>query len=304
MNRRTSMSVLPFVIALSICLVACNGGAPEETPSENQPPVEQQDSEQQTEKRSPVTTEEFMSALATGLTNRYALGELNPSLDDTDPKREIGEMHARIECEWVALAPFEGAEFEDSSLEFLAGRYIASVKQQEELSRSTDISLFRFRTEWNSYGEKRPELLRRFVNDYGLRLDDEYQPFLETAMKQDRKGEHIDEFTIVNVNRGADDESGYWEMEVTVRNNTDETKTFLGFQVIELDADGNIIDSYMSYNKNYMPVPVEPGQELTISLTEHSGDGMVGFKSTMYVWSNENGVEVEGTFSEPYTTTF
>ena len=335
MRDRLLLLAVVLLMALSLGLPACSDGGDEpggtsveqamqeatsgpsesepESESESEPsPLEQamQDAssgpdapepETETER---VSTEKFMAALREGLTNRYALGEIDPDLSKTDPEKFFEEMHARVACEWDALAPFDGAEFEDEGLGFLAQRYINSIKSQEELSRSADMSVFMFTRQWNAYGENRPQLLRTFSSKYGLELDDEYQPYLETAMRQDGFDEHVDEFTIVSAVRGEDDGGGYWEMEVTVRNNTDSTKTFMGFNVIELDADGNIVDLYMSYNKNYAPTPVEPGQEYTISLTESDEDGIAGFKSTGYVWTTEGGARVEGEFSEPYVTTF
>lgn len=113
-----------------------------------------------------------------------------------------------------------------------------------------------------------------------------------------------DVFTIVSAQRGRDLGYGYWELDVTVRNNSDEAKNFLGFHIDELDASGNIINSYMSYNKNSMPTVVEPGQTLTITLTEAEEDGIAGMQSRYCEWGEDISTAVESEYSEPFKTMF
>lgn len=92
---------------------------------------------------------------------------------------------------------------------------------------------------------------------------------------------------------------GYYEVSFTLRNDSDETLDLAGFDVLELDADGNILDSYKSYNKNAVDIPVEPGQEASIPLTFSEDDNISGFKSTKYYTKSDSGKE-EGTFNEPF----
>ncbi|WP_350453833.1 hypothetical protein, partial [Slackia heliotrinireducens] len=115
---------------------------------------------------------------------------------------------------------------------------------------------------------------------------------------------HTDDFTIVNVVRGEDDGYGYWDLEVTVQNNTDEEKNFLGFQIDELDANGNILNSYMSYNKNACETIVEPGQQFTIALTEETDDGIAGMQSRYCEWGDFSGEVVECEYSEKFKVMF
>ena len=116
--------------------------------------------------------------------------------------------------------------------------------------------------------------------------------------------DHTDDFTIVNVVRGEDNSYGYWDLEVTVQNNTDEEKNFLGFQIDELDADGNIINSYMSYNKNACETIVEPGQQYTIKLTEKTDDGIAGMQSRYCEWGEFKGDRIKCEYSEKFKVMF
>lgn len=113
-----------------------------------------------------------------------------------------------------------------------------------------------------------------------------------------------DAFTIVGAKRTKTLGQDFWELGVTVRNNTDEPKQFLGFRMDELDAEGNIIDSYMSYQKNSMPTVVEPGQTLTIPLTMANEDGVAGMQSRYCEWGEDRSSAVKSEYSETFRTMF
>lgn len=128
----------------------------------------------------------------------------------------------------------------------------------------------------------------------------------EGAQESEEAGgnaEPKDVFTISSVERGADDEYGYWEMYVTVVNNSKEAQQFLGFHIDELDAGGNIIDSYMSYNKNAAYTVVEPGQSYTIDLTEAIDDNIAGMQSRYCEYGDEDD-PTRSDYSAPYKQMF
>lgn len=112
-----------------------------------------------------------------------------------------------------------------------------------------------------------------------------------------------DEFTIVEAHAEPVDSYGYFDMVITVRNNTDEAKEFQGVDIAELDSSGNIINSYMSYNKNAVDTVVDPGQQLSISLTCSADDGIAGVRCTKYEYG-PFGSQTEGKFSETFTQMF
>lgn len=92
---------------------------------------------------------------------------------------------------------------------------------------------------------------------------------------------------------------GFYKVAFTLKNNTSEELELAGFNVIELDSDGNIINSYMSFGKNATKVPVEPGQQASIQLTFNESDNIAGFKSTKYFIQTDEGKK-EGSFTEPF----
>lgn len=113
-----------------------------------------------------------------------------------------------------------------------------------------------------------------------------------------------DVFTIVSAQKTKELGYGFWELGVTVQNNSDAAKNFLGFQIDELDAEGNIINSYMSYNKNSMPTLVEPGQQLTIPLTEAHEDNIAGMQSRYCEWGDDISTATRSDYSQPFKVMF
>lgn len=116
-----------------------------------------------------------------------------------------------------------------------------------------------------------------------------------------------DEFTIVDAyvdKSNANELSyGFYEMVIVVQNNTDETLEFQGVDIAELDASGNIINSYMSYNKNAVDTMVDPGQQLSLSLTCALEDGIAGVRCTKYEYG-PFGSSTTGVLSETFTKMF
>lgn len=113
-----------------------------------------------------------------------------------------------------------------------------------------------------------------------------------------------DVFTIVSAAHAKDLGYGFWRMDVTVQNNSDSAKKFLGFQIDELDAEGNIINSYMSYNKNASYSVVEPGQKFTIQLTEADSDNIAGMQSRYCVWGDSPASGTQSDYSTPFKQMF
>ena len=114
---------------------------------------------------------------------------------------------------------------------------------------------------------------------------------------------HTDEFTVVDAYAEPVNSYGYFDIIVVVQNNTDSAKEFQGVDIAELDASGNIINSYMSYNKNAVDTVVDPGQQLSVSLTCAAEDGIAGVRVTKYEYG-PFGSQTEGRFSEAFTKMF
>lgn len=112
----------------------------------------------------------------------------------------------------------------------------------------------------------------------------------------------VDEFTVVDAYAEPVNSYGYFDMVIVVQNNTDSAKEFQGVDIAELDANGNIINSYMSYNKNAVDTMVDPGQQLSLRLTCSADDGIAGVRVTRYEYGPSIGSG--GELSETFTKMF
>ena len=112
----------------------------------------------------------------------------------------------------------------------------------------------------------------------------------------------VDEFTVVDAYVEPVNSYGFFDMVVVVQNNTDDAKEFQGVDIAELDANGNIINSYMSYNKNAVDTMVDPGQQLSLRLTCSADDGIAGVRVTRYEYGPSIGSG--GDLSETFTKMF
>lgn len=113
----------------------------------------------------------------------------------------------------------------------------------------------------------------------------------------------VDEFVMVEAHfepDGGYDEPGFV---ITAMNNTNEQKKLQGIALSELDSDGNILESYMSYNQNAVEAVVMPGQQVSIPLISLSGDEISGVQCTGYAYGEFEDM-TEGTFSEVFIKKF
>lgn len=285
-SRRITLTTLSLAMAVS--LVGCGGTATGQT-----------DTPAATTAASKVSDSEFISAVQNGLESRWALGDISQTADF---KTAMDGYIERADAEYDAVGAYVNREFENGETAEKARDYLAALEDfrdasenLKEGSTSSDSEL------WNAQ-DRRVLCIKYFVDNCGLTVSESYKSNLEELLADAEKAgtEHVDEFLITNCSAEPVDSYGYYDVDFTVKNNSDSAKNFLGFEVQELDADGNILSSYMSYNKNYAPALVQPGQEYHITLTEAAEDGIAGFRSTKYEWGESPSDPVEGTFSTPF----
>ena len=129
------------------------------------------------------------------------------------------------------------------------------------------------------------------------RLDDPQEPEYSEPLPKDV-------FIIASAVRAKESSYGFWQMDVTVKNNSDGPKQFPGFQIDELDANGKIISSYMSYNKNASYAVVESEQTCTIELTEAIEDNIAGMQSHYREWGDSPATAIKSEYSTPFKQMF
>lgn len=124
--------------------------------------------------------------------------------------------------------------------------------------------------------------------------------------QQQTENTHVDEFAVVEAHAEQseiDKQYGYFELVITAKNNTDQPLRLQGIKLSELDAGGNIINSYSSENKNAVDALVEPGQQISIPLTCREEDDIAGIQCTGYTYKTSDET-IEGSFSEIFKQMF
>lgn len=102
-----------------------------------------------------------------------------------------------------------------------------------------------------------------------------------------------------SLEKTSEPEYGYFEVAVNIKNISDEPITLTGVSIDELNASGNVIDSYMSYNKNAVDIYLEPGQTGSINLTESDSDGIAGIRVIEYEYEDLKGIKKDGKLEQP-----
>lgn len=124
-----------------------------------------------------------------------------------------------------------------------------------------------------------------------------------TSAKSEPKVEPA-KFEIVSIEKTPLSIPEYFEANIKVKNVSDKELTLLGVSVDELDSNGDIIDNYMSYNKNAVELNLAPGQSGTIDLTESSEDGVAGIKVRTYEYGESFTSSVTEKLDEPFVVMF
>lgn len=96
-----------------------------------------------------------------------------------------------------------------------------------------------------------------------------------------------------------DDGYGYYISTCKVKNNTNKKMIFQGINIYELDNNGDILDSWESYNQNAVDAELEPGQSISFDTMYEINSGIEQIKSTSYSYIDEYGEWIEKDFLKP-----
>lgn len=285
-------------IAMSMLLTACGGG----TESQNEQPTEQEKPKLK-DIVEPVKTSDFFEDLNAALIARWDLGSINR---DTKTSDQLKELVERLQAEVDIIGRYDGKQFVDSSLGQHAQQLISVEKESiqfiEDSLDSGKINTSKFQ----ALAISRLDELKYMVVSKGFEVEDAYKDKLKDDLKEAESDgkDHIDEFIVSSVTTedlGSYSSGHFFKLKVALQNNTSTPLECKGFDVIELDANNNILSSYKSYNKNATSAMVDPGQSFTIELTEKWDDGIAAFKTTEYYYKDSTGETITGKFSNPQT---
>ena len=208
---------------------------------------------------------QFMRGLSKGLMKRWDKNDeyIAQGLVSEDPD-QYSEF---CDVELNEIEEFYNKTFDDPGLKEEAKLYIDSLREAKEATKYYTVDYNRYATQWADVYEKRILLIKKFVEEYGLTVDKDYQGKLddilvdaEAVKEQLDTKESIQKMTEgfkVNV---AEDEWGIKKYTVNMKNTTDLTFDYIGMEISVLDKNGNIIgNGTVSQVTSW-----KPGQEATV----------------------------------------
>lgn len=222
-----------------------------------------------------VTTAEYISAVQTGLENRWAQG------DASDPN-DLTQLKPRVQSEQDAVAQFQGREFEDSNLKSVADDYKQALDDcQAAINKSSTGD---FNTAYN----KRISAIKTMVDSYGLKVSDQYSSRLDELVNG------VPSLTIID-KKVTDHQDGYYDTAFTVRNDSNGPIYCPTLQLNELDASGNITGTTGAWASTV----VQPGQTIVLEGIHEENVTSVQISGYGYFFgTDQNGTYVQTTITD------
>ena len=221
--KRFAVLSMTGALLLSLVMTGCNGGAQEASEPD-------------------YADDEVISAMADGLEKRF---------DIADDRAESGEPQTAetftnaVQAEIDALNSFRSREFKDSELQESVISYINLLNDCVELTEKYPVDTVEFYDAWNELYQERVVALRGFVENYGLKLDGEYEVTLDemmveanAAVEKDERERVIQELVDTITFSQTDDGYGFYTYSATVQNTTGYNLSNVGFVLGLYDADG------------------------------------------------------------------
>lgn len=194
------------------------------------------------------TDGQFLRAVADGLEERWG----TPDEDYPEANQNNfgdGEIYERFcDIELKHVEPFYDKKFNDEELQKDARAYIDSLRKAKDATVHFSSDFNSFYRIWNEAYDERTLLINKFVNDYGIQIDDKYQEILDdTLTDASSKQKEVDTKTAVHEMVDAitievtDEKYGVKSYKATVSNTTGVDVSNLSVTVNLLDQNGNIV---------------------------------------------------------------
>lgn len=194
--------------------------------------------------------DEAMQIIAKGWQRRSDLLD-GASSEDED---YADELKSGIQAEIDNAESLKSRQFENSQMQEDVIAYLNSLDDQLEVLNSYSMNDVDYYTEWNKVYDERCQLLKTFVDDYGLTVDQKYQSTLDqmlangvAAEKKAGQQEAI-EALISGASWEKTEEYGYFTYTAVVENTSDYDFSNVSLVVSLYDADDVKTESYASAN--------------------------------------------------------
>lgn len=206
---------------------------------------------QQQEEGPDYADDEVIPAMSAALEKRFDLADEHERAVEEDGKKMTPEdRQAAIDIELEALSDFRNREFEDGNLQELVISYLNILEDTYEIADLQTTDAVAFLEEWDEAYNDRTQLLRRFVEEYGLSVDAAHEDTLNEMLmvakyadQEDSLNEAVQALADSIVIEFATNEYGYTDGSATVTNSTGYSFEYISFNVNMYDEGGVRIGS-------------------------------------------------------------
>ena len=209
---------------------------------------------------------QFMRSLSKGLMVRWAESEAQAEQGFVGEDPDLYNKYCELELEQVE--DFANQTFDDSELEADAKQYIEYLNQAQEATKFYTVNYATFSTQWADAYANRTILLKKFVDDYGLVVKEEYQDTLDdllvdasAAQEQIDVKDSIQKMTDQFKIETTEDEWGYKTYKISMKNTTDRTFEYFSAEINLYDENHVIVGTGSTDQLSSW----QPGQEASVS---------------------------------------
>ena len=209
---------------------------------------------------------QFMRSLSKGLMARWAESDAQAEQGFIGEDPDLYSKYCEIELEQVK--DFANQTFDNSELEADAKQYIEYLNQAQEATKFYTVDYATFSTQWADIYANRTILLKKFVDDYGLVVKEEYQDTLDdllvdasAAQEQIDIKESIQKMTEQFKIETTEDEWGYKTYKISMKNTTDRTFEYFSAEINLYDKNQVIVGTGNTDQLSSW----QPGQEASVN---------------------------------------
>lgn len=209
---------------------------------------------------------QFMRSLSKGLMARWAESDAQAEQGFIGEDPDLYSKYCEIELEQVK--DFANQTFDNSELEADAKQYIEYLNQAQEATKFYTVDYATFSTQWADIYANRTILLKKFVDDYGLVVKEEYQDTLDdllvdasAAQEQIDIKESIQKMTEQFKIETTEDEWGYKTYKISMKNTTDRIFEYFSAEINLYDKNQVIVGTGNTDQLSSW----QPGQEASVN---------------------------------------
>lgn len=243
---------------LSFSMIGCSNNKQKLKDQVKEEVKQSSEEKKKEETKKSVVDEAYLEAMKTGLQNRWKLAKKNANAVFSSDWAKYSQ------AELDEIEGFANQEFTNKELKDMVLSYIDCLKAQIAAAKNANKDLANSFLDYSNPSVKRVNLLKNFVDEYGLSVDKDYQDDLKELV-DNTKDSYWDEQGLVSelkIKEINDSSMVNRVLQISGVNNTDYTFNHLYFDLQIEASDGEILETVQTNDIKSL----KPGQKFnTIS---------------------------------------